>query len=297
MKIKIPSRNNIPECELDIEVLKKSSESQLEHKRPIMLVLPGGPGGNKTVYDEIKYFLFEFADLILIDPRGCGLSSPSEAHFCTMEESVNDIEALRKELSIEKFILLGGSYGAMIALKYAISHSKNLLSLILLSGAASGKCFDTALETLKNIGTTEQIRLTEKLFSGKIESTEEKEKYYSIMKNIYLAKKIETISTETQIPTIAKKIPYFLELSNLGHSKLLPNYDVTHELCKINTPTLLLAGEYDWINNVKYAHEMHKSILNSELIVFPKAGHFIWKGIEKQFFEEIKKFTLKNSIS
>jgi hypothetical protein len=48
------------------------------------------------------------------------------------------------------------------------------------AGAPSGECLDTALETLRKIGTEEQIALTEKLFSGKIESVAEKEKYYDL---------------------------------------------------------------------------------------------------------------------
>ncbi len=301
MKIKIPRRNTIPECELYVEILRSSADEakQLGHERPVMFMLPGGPGGNHTVYDGIKASLFKYADLVLIDPRGCGLSSRSEAIFCRMEESVNDIEALRQELGIEKFILFGGSYGAMVSLRYAISYSVNLQGLILVAGAPSGECFDTALETLRKIGTQEQISLTEKLFAGKIESVEEKEKYYSIMRDIYLAKNKEGdgVSDKKNIPTVGKRLPYFLELSNFGHSTILPNYDVVKDLHKITAPTLLLAGERDWINNVKYAYQMNELIPNAELVVFPEAGHFIWQGIEEQFYEKIAAFILNRLSS
>jgi proline iminopeptidase len=298
MKIKIPSRNNIPECELYVEFLRKSADTTipLGRERPVMFMLPGGPGGNHTVYDSIKMSLFNYVDIVLIDPRGCGLSSPSEARFCEMEESVKDIEALRQELGIEKFILFGGSYGAMVSLCYAIANSEHLQGLILVAGAPSGECFDTALETLRKIGTEEQIALTEKLFAGKIESVDEKEKFYSIMRNIYLAKAKEDVLDKKNIPTIGKKLPYFLELSNFGHSTILPNYNVVNDLHKIQVPTLLLAGERDWINNVKYAYQMHGLIPNSELVVFPEAGHFIWQGIEDQFYEKIATFILNRVL-
>jgi proline iminopeptidase len=293
MKVKIPSRNNIPECELYVEIIRQSADTTttLGQERPIMFMLPGGPGGNHTVYDGIKMSLLNYADLVLIDPRGCGLSSRSEAKHCTMEESVNDIEALRQELEIDKFILLGGSYGAMVSLSYAVTYCKNLQGLILVAGAPSGECFDTALETLRKIGTEEQIALTEKLFAGKIESVEEKEKYYSIMRNIYLAKNKEEITSDIKnMPTIGKKLPYFLELSNFGHSTILPRYNIVNDLHKITVPTLLLAGEYDWINNVKYAHQMKELIPNAELVIFPRVGHFVWQSVEKQFYEKIATF-------
>lgn len=293
MKVKIPSRNQIPECELYIEILRQPTNvsDQLGSKCPVIFMLPGGPGGNHTVYDGIKMSLLKYADLILIDPRGCGLSSHSEARFCTMEESVNDIEVLRRELGIKKFILFGGSYGAMVSLCYAITYSKNLQGLILVAGAPSGECFDTALETLRTIGTEEQIALTEKLFAGKIKCVEEKEKYYYIMRNIYLGKsKNEIASSSKNIPTIRKKSSYFLELSNFGHSTILPRYNIVNDLHQITAPTLLLAGERDWINNVKYAYQMRELIPNSELIVFPKSGHFVWQGVEEQFFSAIATF-------
>jgi proline iminopeptidase len=119
MKVKIPARNQIPECELHVEIIRQSTDSTIPlgaSDRPVMFMLPGGPGGNHTVYDGIKMSLSKYADLVLIDPRGCGLSSRSEAKFCRMEESVNDIEALRHESGIDKFILFGGSYGAMVSL-------------------------------------------------------------------------------------------------------------------------------------------------------------------------------------
>jgi proline iminopeptidase len=290
MKIKILARGKIPACELNVEIMKLGKK-KLGKGRPVMLMLPGGPGGNHTVYDEIKSSLFLYADLVLVDPRGCGLSSPSEARFCTMEESVNDIEALRLELGVDYFILFGGSYGAMVSLSYAVAYNDKLLCLILVAGAASGQCFNTALETIRKIGTEEQVVLTKRLFDGTVESVEEKERYYSMMQNIYLAKETDLDSKNKKaIPTIGKQLPCFLELSNFGHSDILPNYNIVDKLYKITTPTLLLAGQRDWINDVKYAHQMNQLIVNSHLVVFPEAGHFVWKGIESQFFSAINEF-------
>ena len=52
------------------------------------------------------------------------------------------------------------------------------------------------------------------------------------------------------------------------------------------------AGECDWINDVKYAYQMSELIPNAELIVFPGAGHFIWHGIEEQFYEKIESMSI-----
>jgi proline iminopeptidase len=116
------------------------------------------------------------------------------------------------------------------------------------------------------------------------------------MRNIYLAKNKEDREEQKDIPTVGKKLPYFLELCNFGHTDILPNYNVVNDLHKITAPTLLLAGENDWINNVKYAYQMHELISDSELVVFPKAGHFIWQGIESEFYEIIATFVSQKII-
>lgn len=293
MKIKIPERQGIPECELFIDIIQNESKDikLLGKNRPVMFLLPGGPGGNHTVYDAIRDNLSKFADLVLIDPRGCGLSSPSRAEFCTMENSAEDLESLRIVLGVDKFVLFGGSYGAMVSLTYAIKYSVNLIALILVAGAPSGECYETALETLAKVGSSEQLALTKKLFSGQIKTREEHERYYSIMRNIYLGKfgSNDEISPSV-LPTIEKRIPYFIELNNFGHDEILPNYNIIDSLVNISAPTLLLAGKKDWINDVRYAYQMRELIPDSKLVVFPDSGHFVWKGVEEYFFSEISKF-------
>lgn len=288
MKIKLPARDTAPECILYIEILKTNSENELGKERPVMFLLPGGPGGNHTVYDEIKLRFLEYTDLVLIDPRGCGISSPCDASICTIENAAKDIEALKEALKLEKFILCGGSFGAMVSLYYATQYLDSLCGLILIAGAPSGQFIQTAMKKLETIGTEEQIKLGRKLFSGKIESIQELEHFYSIMLPIYLGKLNNPVPINSSSKKTTKKNPpYFLELLNLGFSEMLPKYNIVDLLKKITIPTLLLAGENDWINDIQYAYQMKKNIQNADLIVFPNAGHYIWNGIEADFSQAI----------
>lgn len=288
MKIKLPARDTSPECTLYIEILQANPNSELGKEKPVMLLLPGGPGGNHSVYDGIKPHFLEYADLVLIDPRGCGLSSPSSASVCTMENAIEDIEVLRQALKLEKFILCGGSFGAMVSLYYATQYLNSLCGLILIAGAPSGQFIQTAMKKLEAIGTDEQIKLGRKLLSGKIESIQELENFYSIMLPIYLGKPNNPMPVNDSSKKDTKKNPpYFLELLNMGFSEMLPKYNIIDLLNKITIPTLLLAGENDWINDIQYAYQMKKNIPNADLVIFPNAGHYIWSGIEADFFQAI----------
>lgn len=98
--------------------------------RPVV-VLHGGPGGG------ISPFLRRLHDpklyrIILFDQRGCGQSTPNaELQENTTWHLVADMEALRQHLEIEKWQVLGGSWGSTLALAYAQNHTERVDELIL----------------------------------------------------------------------------------------------------------------------------------------------------------------------
>jgi pimeloyl-ACP methyl ester carboxylesterase len=69
---------------------------------------------------------------VLFDQRGCGKSTPAaELTDNTVWHLVSDMEKLREQLGIEKWILFGGSWGSTLSLAYAEKHPDRCLGLIL----------------------------------------------------------------------------------------------------------------------------------------------------------------------
>jgi proline iminopeptidase len=69
---------------------------------------------------------------VLFDQRGCGKSTPAaELTDNTTWHLVSDMEKLREELGIEKWIVFGGSWGSTLSLAYAEKHPDRCLGLIL----------------------------------------------------------------------------------------------------------------------------------------------------------------------
>ena len=96
-----------------------------------VVVLHGGPGGGCSPAMR-RYFDPDVYRVILFDQRGCGRSRP----HASIEENttwhlVQDIEAIRVALGIDRFIVFGGSWGATLALVYAISHPARVSQLVL----------------------------------------------------------------------------------------------------------------------------------------------------------------------
>jgi len=98
--------------------------------RPV-LVLHGGPGGGCSPAMR-RYFDPSVFRVILFDQRGCGRSRP---HASVMSNTtwhlVSDIEAIRRALKIDRWIAFGGSWGAALALIYALSHPDRVSHLVL----------------------------------------------------------------------------------------------------------------------------------------------------------------------
>jgi len=96
-----------------------------------VLVLHGGPGGGCSPAMR-RYFDPAVYRVVLFDQRGCGRSRPHAAVTNnTTWDLVADIERIRELLGIESFILFGGSWGATLALVYAISHPERVNRLVL----------------------------------------------------------------------------------------------------------------------------------------------------------------------
>ncbi len=98
--------------------------------KPVVF-LHGGPGGGSEPKQR-RYFDPSVYRIVLFDQRGCGKSTP---HASLVDNTtwhlVDDVEALRKHLGIEKWQVFGGSWGSSLALAYAEAHPARVTELVL----------------------------------------------------------------------------------------------------------------------------------------------------------------------
>lgn len=96
-----------------------------------VLFVHGGPGGG-TDGNSRRYFDPEHYHIIVFDQRGAGRSTPhAELQHNTTQDLVADMEAIRKFLHIDKWVLFGGSWGSTLSLVYAQTWPERVLGLVL----------------------------------------------------------------------------------------------------------------------------------------------------------------------
>lgn len=107
------------------------------------VVLHGGPGSgcsawHRRLFDPAKY------RVVLFDQRNCGRSLPhasdprTDLAANTTAHLLDDLELLRESLAIDRWLILGGSWGSTLALAYAETHPERV-SEIVLSGVTTGR--------------------------------------------------------------------------------------------------------------------------------------------------------------
>lgn len=96
-----------------------------------VIVLHGGPGGGCSPAMR-RYFDPKAFRVILFDQRGCGRSRPhASVKDNTTWDLVRDIELIRETLGVQQAAVFGGSWGATLALVYAITHPERVSHLVL----------------------------------------------------------------------------------------------------------------------------------------------------------------------
>ncbi|MBD3647903.1 MAG: prolyl aminopeptidase [Pseudomonadales bacterium] len=96
-----------------------------------VLFVHAGPGSG-CEFDSRRFFNPEKYRIILFDQRGAGRSTPhGELTSNTTDHLVADMERIRKQLGIDRWILFGGGWGSTLSLVYAETHPDNVLGLVL----------------------------------------------------------------------------------------------------------------------------------------------------------------------
>ncbi len=276
------------EIYFDIDGCGLAVTEQGIREKPVALIIHGGPGVDHTSFKPCFSPLSHYLQMVYFDHRGQGRSARNSKETYTLENNVEDMEALRQYLGLEKIILIGSSYGGMVALSYGIKYPQNVSHLIVIATTASYRFLQRAQEILAQRGTPEQIAIASKLWDGNFENEEQLRQFFQVMGSMYCHTNNRKTNSQDPDQTILS-----VDAINVAFSGFLKTYNIVNELPKITSPTLVIAGKYDWICPPEFSEEIAQAIPNAHLKIFANSGHLIRVDEPKLLLDEIIAFLPK----
>lgn len=273
-----------------------------------LVIVHGGPGASHDYFLPYLLPLARHNRLIFIDERGSGKSEKLEdPSGYTVENMVEDVEAVRQGLNLGKISLLGHSYGGVLAQAYALKYQQNLTHLVLCSTFASTREMNEVFARMKEKMTPE--------LRGRIDAMEKQGLFghgLDYRKNRYTDEYMIAAWGEGYFPYVYQNHPdpnydpvqqgvtswdlYREMWGSDGEFVIdgnLKSVEYVDRLPAIRVPTLIIAGDHDECDP-SLSREMHQKIAGSQLVILPKSGHMTFVDQPGLFLSAVGGF-LSNS--
>ncbi len=266
--------------------------TEQEGKGIAMVLLHGGPGGTHHCFHPAFSRAKDFAKVIYYDQRGCGLSDYMEGPYYTVDQAVDDLERLRKALGVDRWIVLGFSYGGLLAQCYAVRYPDPLAGLVLVGssvampielGRSRQQDFLSRDERrrIRAITKTPGLSMEQQVYNRHLNGDWKRQHYYK------------------PSPEKSARIALY-EWKHDTHFNALMSRHVRRvdlrgafEGCPI--PTLIVEGKWDLTWNTDKPGKLHKDHPGARLVLFEHSGHSVFDDEPERFFAELRAFARKVS--
>ncbi len=256
-----------------------------------VVFLHGGPGAGANATHR-RFFDPDHYRIVVFDQRGSGRSRPlGEIRDNTTPLLVQDIERLRKHLSIDTWFVFGGSWGSTLAIAYAESHPDRVRGLALRGIFLCRKSeIDWFLYGLRELAPEAW-----RAFSGHIPEAERSDLLKAYHKRLMdpnpaihmPAAKVWSVyegSCSTLLPSPETVRAFAGDVLALGLARMEAHYFINdiflpenHLLANIQKlrkiPTVVVQGRYDLVCPIRTADELHHAWPEAGYHVIPDAGH------------------------
>ena len=260
---------------------------------PAAVVLHGGPGSG-TQPSVLEWFDLARQRVVLFDQRGAGQSQPhGEIINNDSTKLVADIEMIRERLGIERWMVVGGSWGATLALLYAAQHARRIRAMVLRgSFLASQRELHWFFQSLRamvpqaweemTLGWQEEQKQQVLATLGKqlLHGSEQEAEDAATRWGAYEEAIMQAMSGKLMLPTAPSKA----SARTIGKYRLQAHYllngcftteadliDATKSLAK--TPTVIVHGSHDLVCPPENAARLAKLMPHARLHWVPRGGH------------------------
>ena len=277
------------EIYFDVEGMGLVPDGRAMREKPVAFIVHGGPGGDHSSFKPVMSPLAERMQLVYFDHRGQGRSARGDPAKYTLDENVEDMEALRRHLGLGPIVSIGTSYGGMVALAHAARYPASVSHLIAVVTAAHGGFIRRAQEIVAERGTPEQREVCEPLWQGAMLDRAQLRHFYAVMGPLYSRRYDPALAALGQERTLHEPEPL-----NRAFGGFLRDFDLRSELGRITAPTLVIAGRHDWICPPEFSEEIARLIPRAELRIFENSSHSIRSDEPQALLDAIAGFVVYN---
>lgn len=252
-----------------------------------LVLLHGGPGSTHNDFHPWLAQAKNFARVIYYDQRGCGLSDYQPGQGYSVNQAVDDLDHLRQALGIDQWVVLGHSYGGLLAQCYVLKYPQNVKGLILL--CASTGLHGEGLPSRQNefispeerqkmdqIRKTPGLSTAQLIYNNFLNGDWKRQNYYK--------------PTREQIAQIA--LYGWVQDKNfnniMSQSADAVNLEGAFAQCPI--PTLQLEGKWDMSWNTDKPERLHQNHPRAKLVLFEASAHSPFEDEPDQFFRTLKDY-------
>lgn len=252
-----------------------------------VVMLAGGPGFSPGYLEPVAQELKGKYKVILFHQRGTGASKMETVTFEThaLKTLVADLEALRRELKVERLTLVGHSFGGILSMMYAAEHPDRVNALALID--SGGPTLATVAKFVENLNArlTDEDNAKVKAWSAKMGEDRKR-----AILEITRAKTPAYFADRAK----AQRMMDALDVDSFNDAvfwavtpQMMAGMDLREPLKKVTAPVLVIHGRQDPLPS---ADEVHATFPQSTLVMIDDAGHFPWEEQPKSVYAALTKF-------
>jgi len=263
-----------------------------------LIILHGGPGLDHHMFGNYLDALTDDYRLILVDQRANGRSGQPPEDTWTLDQNSRDVGLLAKAMGLDKYAVLGHSYGAFVALHNAVCFPGQAAQTIVSSGVPGSRFLMSHVEhELANFQPEKLRRQVTDSWAREqhVQTPDEVAALISDQLPFHFADPFDPRIAEFKQRTAG--MVYSPEVLRKSSSEDYGGIEVEDRLGDIPQPVLILAGRYDRTCSVEAAEFMAANVPNAELVVFEKSGHMTFVEENEHYVNTVRAFLDRHNVS
>jgi proline iminopeptidase len=244
---------------------------------PPLVMLHGGPG-MADYLEPVAALLEDIATVYRYDQRGGGRSVGGPPF--DVATAVADLDAVRVAWGVERWTVFGHSWGASLALAYAVAHPERTRGLIYVSGTGVDPAWHEAYRAgrLARLDADQQRRWQE---LRQLRQTATGAELETIEREYVELSAITDLAEKSRAPQLAAWLcssgfPVNQEVNRLlgqDANRVIESSDFAARVGRLNVPALVLHGALD-PRPARYAAQVATLIQGATLVILPSVGHY-----------------------